>query len=303
MTVNCLAYVFDMHYLTVVQVNTKSVSSQHTLFESVTDEADFAADSGRLGQGYEIVFAGVGADEVKMNAHLQLKINAYSWIQLVVGTIVIQIKIKTPNYQSFFGELIKNNSNASSDHLLPSSILIIIHANQPNLISNIKHIIASAAHSSSNAAQPCFCHPSKSRGHQRHRRLAQTDATRFGEIAQKVMASKSEFLGRLFKEPRTPSGGWTMCSGTSTREAHELGGGGERAGDELFNEDSGGIGGASWGEEAGLGQATSISPVRSREGATGAAAAADHLACWKFRSSCLSRRRRSRERRGRTTRR
>ncbi|KAI8807927.1 hypothetical protein BJ742DRAFT_810042 [Cladochytrium replicatum] len=243
----------------------------HPLFESFTDEADLEQilegwEKLLLTKIYDIVFAGVGPDEVKMNVHLQLKIDAYSWIQeshldlpftleksLEVGQNELKRinSFRAPrdkltilqNTLQLVVELIeKNNSKASSDHLLPVLILTIIRANPPNLISNVKYVMRfrNAQQLERGPTQYCLTNMMSAvsfiynvtlnaltltdeereiygpelgtpvlppGGFPKSRTPVPSDgpkpAEEIGEIAQKVMASTSEFLGTLFKEART----------------------------------------------------------------------------------------------------
>ncbi|TPX38075.1 hypothetical protein SmJEL517_g00316 [Synchytrium microbalum] len=114
---------------------------------------------------YESVFCPANSEEPKMATHLTKKIQEFSWIQerhldlpfsLESAIEVAQAELlKVNGFKSPRDKLViiqntvqlavdlikKTTENAGSDHLLPVLILIIIRANPPNIIANIKYIM------------------------------------------------------------------------------------------------------------------------------------------------------------------
>lgn len=112
---------------------------------------------------FDVVFGGVNNEESRTNETLSKKITAYSWIEerhldislnFSLGLEIIQAELlringfRSPrdklvilqNVIQLIVDLIqkKSGNESNSDMLLQTLILVIIRANPPNLISNIK---------------------------------------------------------------------------------------------------------------------------------------------------------------------
>jgi hypothetical protein len=114
---------------------------------------------------FDFVFQGVENEEQRSNEVLQKKIQTYSWIEerhldlnlnFSLGLEIVQAELlringfRSPrdklvilqNVNQLIVDLIQKKSGGESnnDALLPTLILVIIRANPPNLISNVKYI-------------------------------------------------------------------------------------------------------------------------------------------------------------------
>jgi hypothetical protein len=147
-------------------------SSNHITFID-PDSQEFDAENVKEGweklvmtKVFEAVFGAPGTEETRSNQVLQKKIETYSWIEerhldlsinYSLSLEVAQAELlringfRSPrdklvilqNVMQLIVELIKKKTGSDSttnDALLPTLILVIIRANPPNLISNVKYV-------------------------------------------------------------------------------------------------------------------------------------------------------------------